>query len=144
MEILPYIENYIQKRDVSMKISEIHHGARMLEMKANKMNNSRLLKPSFKQVEEFIKMIQQLKESIQPIDKYDITIQNRVLDLKGMQTESLSECEVFAKEIADISLLMRNEVPFWWRGVLISPIIKLTIGEYCGMLLLIAAILISL
>lgn len=126
-----------------VKIQEVYCVAVLLEMKANKMNNSRLLKPSYKQVEEFIEMVNQFKKSIVLSDKYDITIQERVIDLKGMPTDSLTECETFAKELSEIGLLLRNNVPFWWRSFPTMTLrITFTLGEYGIFALILIACLI--
>lgn len=111
------LKKYFDKRLVFMNIQNAIHLGFSLEKKANKMNNSKIIKPSFKEVEEFLEDVQKLQYSLKPNEKYDIAIQNKVIQLKSLPINSLTECETFAKNFSEVALLMDKDVPIWWKGI---------------------------
>lgn len=103
--------------------------ARAIQYNANKMNNSRLLKPSYKEVEEFITSINTLKGSVTSIEMFDKSIQRKVTEVFNKPTNTLTECENFAVDMLEVHKHMDDEVPLLWKGFQMSPLIFLTVGE---------------
>jgi hypothetical protein len=81
------------------------------------MNHSKIIKPSYKEVEEFLEEIQTLQYSFKPDEKYDSTIQNKVIQLKNLPINSLTDCQTFAEKFKEVALLMHRDIPIWWHGL---------------------------